>query len=144
MRALSVRQPYAEAILRGVKTIEYRSRPTRVVGEAFYLYASKTLVAGAGFGAALPRGVWSTDLAVPGEPPAPWVAELAEMLRQQRPGVAWPTGVIVGTAVIDRVTRRAAAAAGAGMYEWHLTDVRRLPQPIKPDRHPQPAWFRPF
>ena len=30
MRALSIRQPYAELILRGIKTIEYRSRPTRI------------------------------------------------------------------------------------------------------------------
>jgi predicted transcriptional regulator len=26
MRALSIRQPYAELILRGIKTVEYRSR----------------------------------------------------------------------------------------------------------------------
>ena len=32
MRALSIRQPHAEAIMRGVKTIEYRSRATRVRG----------------------------------------------------------------------------------------------------------------
>jgi hypothetical protein len=49
MRALSIRQPYAELIpstgsgqaLRGIKTIEYRSRPTRIIGEPFYIYASK-------------------------------------------------------------------------------------------------------
>ena len=29
MRALSIRQPWAELILRGVKTVEYRSRATR-------------------------------------------------------------------------------------------------------------------
>ena len=29
-RALSIRQPYAEQILRGVKTAEFRSRPTKV------------------------------------------------------------------------------------------------------------------
>ncbi len=32
-RALSVRQPYAELILRGEKTIECRSRRTSIVGE---------------------------------------------------------------------------------------------------------------
>ena len=41
MRALSIRQPYAELILRGEKTIEYRSRPTRIIGERFYIYASR-------------------------------------------------------------------------------------------------------
>ncbi len=31
MLALSIRQPYAELILRGVKRIEYRSRATRII-----------------------------------------------------------------------------------------------------------------
>lgn len=35
MLALSIRQPYAELILRGVKTIEYRSRPTKMIGRRF-------------------------------------------------------------------------------------------------------------
>ena len=38
MRALSIRQPYAELILRGNKRIEYRSRATRIVGERFWIY----------------------------------------------------------------------------------------------------------
>jgi hypothetical protein len=33
MRALSIGQHYAELILRGIKTVEYRSRPTRIIGE---------------------------------------------------------------------------------------------------------------
>src|SRR5687768_10652767 len=41
VRALSIRQPFAEAILRGIKTIEYRSQPTRIIGERFFIYASK-------------------------------------------------------------------------------------------------------
>jgi ASCH domain len=44
MRALSIRQPFAELILRGIKTVEYRSRPTRIIGERFYIYASKRSV----------------------------------------------------------------------------------------------------
>jgi len=40
MRALSVRQPYVELILRGVKTVEYRSTPTTVRGRVL-LYASR-------------------------------------------------------------------------------------------------------
>lgn len=39
--ALSVRQPHAEAILAGIKTIEYRSRPTKIRGRIL-IYASKT------------------------------------------------------------------------------------------------------
>jgi len=32
MRALTIRQHYAELILRGIKTVELRSRSTRIVG----------------------------------------------------------------------------------------------------------------
>jgi hypothetical protein len=45
MRALSIRQTYAELIpstssgqaLRGIKTAELRSMPTTIVGERFYI-----------------------------------------------------------------------------------------------------------
>jgi hypothetical protein len=40
MRALSIRQPHAEAIMRGIKKIEYRSAPTRIRGR-IYIYAAK-------------------------------------------------------------------------------------------------------
>lgn len=39
MKALSVRQPHAEAIMRGIKKVEYRSGPTRVRGKIL-IYAS--------------------------------------------------------------------------------------------------------
>jgi ASCH domain len=41
MRALSIRQPYAEQILRREKKIEYRSRSTNI-RERVYIYASLT------------------------------------------------------------------------------------------------------
>lgn len=40
IRALSIRQPYAEKILRGTKKIEYRSQRTHT-RERVYIYASK-------------------------------------------------------------------------------------------------------
>jgi hypothetical protein len=40
MSALSIQQPNAEQVLRGKKTIEYRSRPTSKRGRV-YIYASK-------------------------------------------------------------------------------------------------------
>ena len=40
MLALSVRQPFAEQIVRGTKTIEYRKTATRI-RERVYIYASK-------------------------------------------------------------------------------------------------------
>jgi hypothetical protein len=39
IRALSVRQPFAEQIMRGTKKFEYRSQPTRILGTV-YVYAS--------------------------------------------------------------------------------------------------------
>lgn len=134
MRALSIRQPFVELILRGDKTIEYRSRPTRIVGERFYLYASKQWATG-GTGSK----AWSTDLAMPGDGVPPWMAELAAGLKLWRAGTL-PTGVIVGSAVIDRVTE----PRGDGLFRWHLAGVERLDAPQKPARHPQPAWFQPF
>jgi hypothetical protein len=38
-RALSIRQPHAEAIMQGVKTTEYRSKATRIRGR-IHIYAS--------------------------------------------------------------------------------------------------------
>lgn len=49
-----------------------------------------------------------------------------------------PRGVIVGSAVIEKVTR------GEQFYEWHLGDVQRARKLRKPIRHPQPVWFNPF
>ena len=38
-RAISIKQPFVEEILRGIKKYEYRSRPTKIRGRV-YLYAS--------------------------------------------------------------------------------------------------------
>jgi hypothetical protein len=38
-RAISIRQPYAEQIMRGLKTKEYRTKPTNI-RERVYVYAS--------------------------------------------------------------------------------------------------------
>jgi hypothetical protein len=40
LRALSVRQPFAEMILAGTKKVEYRTVPTRI-RERVYIYASR-------------------------------------------------------------------------------------------------------
>ena len=58
MLALSIRQPYAELILRGVKTIEYRSRPTRIIGQRFYIDAARTPGPPEAWGG-LGRGQWA-------------------------------------------------------------------------------------
>jgi predicted transcriptional regulator len=134
MRALSIRQPYAELILRGIKTVEYRSRPTRIIGERFHIYASK----------AAAKPIWSRDLAVPAPADAlpAWMMELAEQVGMIEPhlleGALLPTGVIVGSAMIEKVTRV------DSMYRWHLADVERATKLRKPRGHPQPVWFNPF
>jgi hypothetical protein len=135
MRALSIRQPFAELILRGIKTIEYRSRPTRIIGERFWIYASK----GSGFRTQISgrQRISGDNIAVPDAPLPPWMIELAEGLRLWKPGEL-PTGVIVGSAVIEKVT------PGHGMYQWHLGGVERIDRLRKPTGHPQPVWFVPF
>jgi hypothetical protein len=97
MRALSIRQPFAELILRGIKRIEYRSRPTRIIGERFYIYASK----GSAFRGQGSVKTWSSDLSVVNVPP--WMIDLANALRLFPHEL--PTGVIVGSAVIERCER---------------------------------------
>jgi len=54
------------------------------------------------------------------------------------PGPLLPVGVIVGSAVIERVTR------GERVYRWHLGSVERAARLRKPTQHPQPVWFKPF
>lgn len=142
MRALSIRQPFAELILRGVKTVEYRSRRTHILGERFWIYASRGKIKREG---AKGEGIWSVDLSVPGEPLPGWMLELAQQVRLIEPGTLLPTGVIVGSAVVDRCTPLAPSSFRLHpYYQWHLRDVRRAEQLRRPTRQPQPAWFVPF
>ena len=76
MRALSIRQPYAELILRGIKRVEYRSRATKIIGERFYIYAAQT-----------------------------WAGMKGHDCDGIQPNDA-PTGVIVGTATISRCLKK--------------------------------------
>src|SRR4051794_7512812 len=139
MRALSIRQPFAELILRGIKTIEYRSRPTRVIGERFFIYASK----GRGAKGKGQEKMWSKDLG--GGDPSPWILEMANAVKLFP--YELPTGVIVGSAVIEKVDCCELAVGGekqgqlTTMYQWHLTEVERATELVKPRGHPQPVWF---
>jgi hypothetical protein len=96
MRALSIRQPYAELILRGIKTAELRSMSTTIVGERFSIYACKAK-------ATPPVPIWSDDLRV-GTPPA-WMIELAEQVKLIESGTMLPTGVIVRSEVRSQTSR---------------------------------------
>ena len=165
MLALSIRQPFAELILRGIKRVEYRSRATRQVGRRFWIYASKKYAVGSGRYAAGDAGggrrIWAADLAGPGAitggaPLPQWMIELAEQVRMIEPellgGAVLPVGVIVGSAVIERCQEIKAAERpadkdvrpAAPLFAWHLADVEPVTRPRKPARRPQPVWFRPF
>jgi hypothetical protein len=105
--ALSVRQPYAELIMRGKKKIEYRSKATKIRGRV-YIYASMTPGHSEDFGR---MRLKSGDL---------------------------PTGVLIGT--VEVVGSR----VGDGCCEWLLANPKRLDEALRPEKHPQPAWFYPF
>ena len=119
------------------KMARFRSRPTKIIGERFYIYASRKWAGVNGHDALLPlplgegRGEGAHK-----SPPANGHALTPNPSPKGRGGL--PTGVIVGTARITRCIRE------NGHYCWHLADVRRLNKPRKPKRMPQPVWFRPF
>ena len=163
MRALSIRQPYAELILRGIKTVEYRSRPTRVIGERFFIYAARSggwKNPGRQKGQreqSQGAGIVADNIVVPDEPPPEWMIELANALRLFPREL--PTGVIVGSTMISHCTgphpRRSPLIAPPWacdpesrtpglLYHWHLTKVERFSRRRKPKGHPQPVWFQPF
>ena len=121
MRALSIRQPWAELILRGHKTIECRSRPTRIHGRV-WIYASQTRAGAAHRGAAR---IPDAD--------------------------ALPRGVIVGSVELVgcRPLRSSDSVAACVTidfdgYAWLLANPQRLATPRRPTQHPQPAFFYPF
>jgi hypothetical protein len=119
-----------ELILRGVKTIEYRSRPTKIIGERFYIYASRKWAGVNGHDVSVMPA--QAGIQKDARPP------LDSRLRGNDSSRPLPTGVIVGTAMISECRRE------NGHYCWHLSDVQRLDRPRKPKRQPQPVWFRPF
>jgi hypothetical protein len=124
--ALGIRQPWAELILRGIKTIEVRSLTTRVRGP-IYLYTSQKL-------ADIPAA--------------------REALSKHRLNAAsLQLGLIVGT--VDIVECRPCTPADAdaacvpaellrGRYAWRLANPVRLEIPLKPRFLPYGVWFYPF
>lgn len=105
-RALSVRQPFAEQIIKGCKPIEFRSIHTNIRGR-IYIYASKSPI----------KEAFERLGKVPGDLPA---------------------GVLIGTVeVIDCIEK-------PDEYYWVLANPKRLKKLIKPQRRPQPVWFKPF
>ena len=114
MKALSIRQPHAEAIMRGVKPIEFRSRPTKI-RERIHIYAS--------------LGRYSPE-------------EEARMMEMY--GISdvtcddLPRGVLIGTVELWDCT------GSDGDYHWHVRSPERAENLVPPKNHPQPIWFNPF
>jgi hypothetical protein len=75
--------------------------------------------------------------------PPGWLVELAQQVGMIEPGTLLPAGVIVGSAVIAKVSA-VEPLNGKQMFAWHLKDVQRARKLRKPKGHPQPVWFRPF
>jgi hypothetical protein len=124
--ALGVRQPWAELILRGIKTIEVRTVPTSIRGP-IYLYTSKVIAS---------------------TPAARLVAERHELDMD-----ALPRGLLVGTVeIVGCEPCRPDDAADAcltsdiieGKLGWKLAHPKRLEKPLKVRFLPYGVWFYPF
>ena len=124
--ALGIRQPWAELILRGVKTVEVRTSATAQRG-TIYVYASKRV----------------SDL------PAARAAIAAHGIDVE----ALPKGVVVGTVeIIDSVPCAPDDGAAAclprtllaGRHGWRLKNPQRLAKPLPVRFLPYGIWFYPF
>jgi hypothetical protein len=124
--ALAIQQPWAELILRGIKTLEIRSQPTQLRG-TIYLYASKR-------SSQLPAAEAATRR---------WKIETASL----------PLGKLVGTIDLiecrpSRPADHRAACVPAelldGQFVYELDRPRRFaaPQPVR--FLPYGVWFYPF
>lgn len=124
--ALGIQQPWAELILRGIKTLEIRSQPTRQRGE-IYLYASKR--------------------------PSQLPAAAAAARRQRIEIESLPFGVLVGTIKLidsrpctakDHQAACVPADLLAGQFAWELAEPRPFTVPIPVRFLPYGVWFYPF
>jgi len=124
--ALGIQQPWAELILRGIKTLEVRSQPTRQRG-TIYLYASKR----------------ASQL------PAASVAARRHDIDVE----SLAFGVLVGTVNLIgcrpcRPRDNQAACVPphllTGQFAWDLAEPRRLAAPLTVRFLPYGVWFYPF
>lgn len=107
VHGLSIHQPWAELIIRGVKVREFRSKRTHIRGRV-YIYARQ----GANPNSQYLEFGLDRDL---------------------------PTGVLIGTVeVVD------CEELGERDFAYVLAKSRRLRFLLKPHKHAQPIWFRPF
>lgn len=122
-RALSVRQPWAELILGGQKSLEIRSRPTKVRGWV-QIYASLRREDG------------------------PWQLRAAKDygLNLDTLERGWLLGMaeIVGCRRVTPADSESACfdiPADQELYGWQMSGPRRHHSPRKPQGQPQPSFF---
>lgn len=125
--ALGIRQPWAELILLGHKTIEVRRTSVRHRGP-IYIYAAKQL-------ASIPAATAAAEQ---------WNLEVDQL----------PRGMVVGTVEIrdvrepelpeDEAAACVPASLLAGHLCWELAEPIRLSRPLKPKYLPSGIWFYPF
>ena len=114
MKAFPIRQPRAEAIMRGVALIEYRSRSTEVRGR-IYIYANLNRYT---------------------------IEQEAQMLAMY--GMAdvnvddLPRGFLLGTVELWDCT------GSGGNYHWHFRNPERATELLKPTNRQHSPWFDPF
>jgi hypothetical protein len=126
MRALSIRQPWAELIILGQKTIEVRSRRTNL-RERVFIYAGLNRIEqaeevriAAQFGIdvdGLPRGVLVGTVAIVGCLPLRWDDSHAACFE---------------------ITET------HGFYAWLLARPKRAESLLKPKNQPKAEFFNPF
>ena len=124
--ALTIQQPWAELILRGIKTIEVR---TRSCGNKpiIYLYSSQNISK---------------------------IASAAPLAQRHAIDLAdLPTGQVVGTVGVReaRKCRQSDSSAACvpwklmhGKFSWMLENPVRLNQPVSTVNVPYGMWFYPF
>jgi hypothetical protein len=116
-RALSIRQPHAEAIMRGIKEIEYRKTPTSI-RERILIYASPQRYS------AHEEHEWMAFYGLTG-------LSCDELCR----------GVIVGSVELSDCEPR---SDGPFPWGWHLQKPERAKALRKPKRRANAVWFYPF
>jgi hypothetical protein len=123
--ALSIQQPWAELILRGIKTVEIRKTSTRIRGEV-YLYAAKQFSSLSCAHDAISLYNLSVDL---------------------------PRGCLVGSVKVldcrasvptDADQACVASSLLQNTYSWILGDAQRCPQLWPVECLPYGPWFYPF
>jgi hypothetical protein len=114
MRALTLPQPHAEAIIRGKKLVDYRPAATTVRGRIF-IYAS-------------PERLSPDDEIA-------WLGEydISDMSTDEL-----PRGVIVGTVELSDCTDN------GRVFSWHFMNPERTTELLVPKNKPMGIWFNPF